>query len=416
MHANQTVSTLPLFLTFDSHVNVSDLSPSSTAAPWRTQEVFVWGASPNDAKMKAWREIAPKAQLSFYMPYSRAPSASKGFGLGFWLREHPDWILYRCDRKTVAFWNEETAPTGSVPLDFTNPDVIRWQVENQSVFAQQYGYDAMAFDNYGGGARQGASPGQACGVWLRNGTEWAYRLNQSGSTFSDRQSAAVRNASIVWLERTRALMAQRTPSLGLVPNLCIDEPSKSRTPADWARTEDAARVLNAATAILSERGFTGWGAGPIAEAELLNEWSWMERLAAAGKPYYSVNEVRAGVNASSAEWVVGSFLIGMQPTASGVWLGGVQDYGGWSFSSPALSAPIGDPVTSRQLLDAGVWMRNFSGGLAVVNPRDARAAVHVGLPRGGGAWRNLTGGAATRVDGSGSLALESHSAAVLLFG
>ena len=154
-------STLPpLFLTFDSHVNVSDLSPSSSAAPWRAQELFVWGASTNKQKMEAWRAIAPQAKLSYYMPYSRAPSSSKGFGLDFWLREHPDWILYRCDRKTVAFWNAESAPTGSVPLDFTNPDVIRWQVENQSVFAQQHGYDAMAFDNYGGGARQGASPGQ----------------------------------------------------------------------------------------------------------------------------------------------------------------------------------------------------------------------------------------------------------------
>lgn len=409
-------STLPpLFLTFDSHVNVSDLSPSSSAAPWRAQELFVWGASTNKQKMEAWRAIAPQAKLSYYMPYSRAPSSSKGFGLDFWLREHPDWILYRCDRKTVAFWNAESAPTGSVPLDFTNPDVIRWQVENQSVFAQQHGYDAMAFDNYGGGARQGASPGQACGVWLRNGTEWSYRFNQTGATFSDLQSAAVRNASVVWLEHTRKLMAKVTPSLGVVPNLCIDRPSTAHTPPDWAKSEDAARVLKASTAVLSERGFTGWGARKASEAELLNEYGWMERLAAAGKAYYSVNEVKGGVDASWAEWVLGAFLVGMQPDGlSAVWLGGVQDYGGWSFSSAGLSAPIGDPIGRRQPLDAGVWFRNFSGGLALVNPRDAAASVHVGLRRDG--WRNMTAGAATPVDRSGSLRLDPHSASVLLFG
>ena len=69
--------------------------------------------------------------------------------------QHPDWILYQCDRKTVAFWDGQTAPTGSVPLVYTNPDVIAWQVGNQSVLADSLGYDSMAFDNFGGGAREG---------------------------------------------------------------------------------------------------------------------------------------------------------------------------------------------------------------------------------------------------------------------
>lgn len=408
------LATLPLFVTFDSHVDIRDLNGSSAAAPWRAQEVFVWGATDNAAKMAAWRKAVPHAKLSYYMPYSRAPSASRGFGLEFWQREHPDWILYRCDRKTVAFWNDETAPTGSVPLDFTNPDVIRWQVENQSKTAAQLGYDAMAFDNYGGGARQGASPGEACGVWLRNGTQWEYRFNQSGHTFSDLQSAAVRNASVVWLESVRARMAQLTPSLGIVPNLCIDEPSKSHTPADWAKSADAARVMAASTAVLSERGFTQWGSAKVGEAELLNEWGWIDRLAAASKAYYSINEVQAGVNASWVEWVIGAFLMAMQPAGlSGLWLGGVQDYGGWSYTSRGLSAPIGAPLAGRRQLDAGVWIRNFSGGVALVNPRPGRATVHVG---GGDArgWRNLTGGPAS-VDRSGSVQLEPASSRVLLY-
>ena len=409
------LSTLPLFLTFDSHVPIADLNASSSAAPWRSQEAFVWGAAPDEAKIKAWRSVAPHAKLSYYMPYSRAPSASKGFGLSFWLREHPDWVLYRCDRKTVAYWDGESAPTGSVPLDFTNPDVIRWQVANQSKFAEAHGYDAMAFDNYGGGARQGANPGQACGVWLCNGTQWAYRFNQSGATFSTRQAAAVRNASIVWLELANHLMAQLTPSLGIIPNLCIDEPSKSRTPPDWAKSADAARVLKASTAVLSERGFTGWGSVRVSEAELLNEYAWMDRLAAAGKAYYSLNEVKGGVNASWAEWAIGAFLVGMQPRHSGLWLGGVQDYGGWSFSSPGLSARIGHPIDRRQQLDAGVWMRNFSGGVALINPRSATARIHVGAGALHGGWRNLTGGTAS-VDMSGALALGPASACVLLFG
>ena len=161
----------PLFVTFDSHI-----SPSSIAkVPFLSQEVFVWGAT--TSHVPAWRDASPDIKLSYYMPYSRAPAARLGFDLSFWQAEHPDWILYRCDRKTVAFWDGESGNTGSVPLDFTNPDVIAWQVKNQSVYAHRLGYDAMAFDNFGGGARQGANVGQACGIIDRTG-KWQYRFNQ----------------------------------------------------------------------------------------------------------------------------------------------------------------------------------------------------------------------------------------------
>ena len=89
------------------------------------------------------------------MPYSRSPAAAAGFDLAFWNQTHPDWVLMQCDRKTVAFWDHETAPSGSVPLDFTNPEVIKWQMTNQSAYAVALNFSAIAVDNFGGGARQG---------------------------------------------------------------------------------------------------------------------------------------------------------------------------------------------------------------------------------------------------------------------
>jgi hypothetical protein len=130
----------------------------------------VWGADAFRPTFQLWREQRQSVQLSYYMPYSRAPSASLGFDLAWFQEHHPDWVMYRCDKTTVAFWGTETAPHGSVPLDFTNPEVIEWQMANQSALAYHLGYGAMAFDNFGGGARQGANSGQACGVWQRNGS------------------------------------------------------------------------------------------------------------------------------------------------------------------------------------------------------------------------------------------------------
>ena len=172
-----TTTSLPLFVTFDAGIPAANIS--SNVTPFVGQEQFVWGADPDPDKLSSWRLASPDIQLSYYMPFSRAPAASKGFDLDFFLQNHPDWVLYQCDRETVAFWDGQTAPTGSVPIDFTNRDVIEWQVKNQSVYAAKMGYDAMAFDNFGDGARQGANPGKACGVKLRNGT-WAPRFGQTG--------------------------------------------------------------------------------------------------------------------------------------------------------------------------------------------------------------------------------------------
>ena len=276
---------VPLFLTFDSHVD-----PATVAqVPWLDQEVFVWGSSGwmEPELLAAWKAAAPHVKLSYYMPYSRAPGRAQCqcfTDITWWHEHHPDWIMYRCDRKTVAYWGTETAAThGSVPLDFTNPDVVDWQIQNQSSVATKFGYSAMAFDNFGGGARHGANPGQACGVWQRNGT-WKELFKPVSKGDG---SADIAEASVRWIELAKQRLAVHAPRLGIIPNLCIDRPSGRSSSAklwnetcgtangdcDWATSTMAARVLAASTAILSERGFTGWGGGPVGSEELVRQRS-----------------------------------------------------------------------------------------------------------------------------------------------
>jgi len=250
------------------------------------------------------------------MPYSRAPAARLGFTLDWFQAHHPDWVMYRCDRKTVAFWGAETAPHGSVPLDFTNADVIEWQMANQSSIAHRLGYSAMAFDNFGGGARQGANNGQACGVWQRNGS-WTqvFQPVPKGDGALDFAEASVR-----WIEQAKERMAVHAPGLGIVPNLCIDRPSKggiwtnSSIHGDWATSSAAQRVMAVSTGILSERGFSGWGAARAGAGELEDELRWMARLEAAGKGYFTINEVTEKEWSKEwVAWVLGCFLLGKQP-------------------------------------------------------------------------------------------------------
>mgnify|MGYP001189770748 CR=1 FL=1 len=91
----------PIFLTFDSGIP----SENITTSTFPKQIEFVWGAS--TTHVQAWRRANPNTKLSYYMPYSRAPAANLGFTLSHFQKYHPDWILYRCDRKSVAFWDGE---------------------------------------------------------------------------------------------------------------------------------------------------------------------------------------------------------------------------------------------------------------------------------------------------------------------
>ncbi len=366
---SSAVGTSPLFVTFDSNIDPGTINNESS--PFLSQIKFVWGSS-GDARRERWRANSPSTQLSYYMPYSRAPSAALGFDLSFWQTQHPDWILYQCDRKTVAFWDGQTAPTGSVPLDFTNPDVIAWQVGNQSVLADSLGYDSMAFDNFGGGAREGANPGKACGVYDKSGV-WQYRFGQNSAVYNDTKSAPLfREASVSWIEQVSSLMRNVTPGLGIVPNLCVDN-------AGWSDSSDAKRVAMSATGVLSERGFTGWGSGRIQEHELLDEYRWMAMLSKLGKSYYSINEVsKEEWSEDWIEWVMACFLIGQQPGAA-LWIGTVQGYGGYSIQ-PETAVNLGAPTGDR--FRTGEWpilmQRNFTNGIVILNPSETSSSVFVG--------------------------------------
>ena len=484
-------SSLPLFVTFDGGLSPSKIAAAaSTVAP---RETFVWGASPGN--LRAWQAAAPHASLSFYMPYSRAPAASMGFDLAFFQAHHPDWVLYGCDRTTVAFWDGQTAKSGSVPLDFTNPAVVEWQMRNQSVPARSLGYDAMAFDNFGGGARQGANSGRACGVWVeagegaggdgageeaeekteeeteeeteagkkrtaksgshsthninrsrnrshsrsRSGRVWSYRFNQSSSTFDTSQGNAFREVSVEWLERASKLMKVLVPGMGIVPNQAIG-------PSGWGRGPLGARVAAASTGMLSERGFTGWANGPVTETELLDEYAWMAALEKQNTSYYSINEVPGNmVSDAWAEWVIGAFLVGAQPHSS-LWLGLIQGYGGFSYSHPGLGVPVGTPLganftvvepcnaslgardelgvrlprnASSLRVEAGpgpgpglglgnLLLRNYTNGIALVNPTLSSHHVDVGAGR---AFHSLTGHATA----GGVIEMGAQSALVLVY-
>ena len=159
------------FLNMDYYIPTSEINSSRA----RLYD-YVWGVgvplrlaaghptiTPEPGHLDAWIASSPGTVRSAYIPYERQP-----FGLNAsWLKAFaPDWLLYTCDRKTPANGERGPCSAGSLlsppvlrtalgqnttfaPLDMTNPDVVKWQVEVAAAPALQAGYNSIALDNFG---------------------------------------------------------------------------------------------------------------------------------------------------------------------------------------------------------------------------------------------------------------------------
>lgn len=66
--------------------------------------------------------------------------------LSWWKKNHPTWLVYKCDQKTPArLQGDEDGP---YVLDISNPDVIAWQVKTYAKMAANEGYKYLATDNF----------------------------------------------------------------------------------------------------------------------------------------------------------------------------------------------------------------------------------------------------------------------------
>jgi hypothetical protein len=82
-----------------------------------------------------------------------------------WLQtNHPEWILYECDRKTVKMW-DRTDPQ----IDTSQPEVVAWQLAQMAGPDSpliKAGYNAISVDNF----LVDVSGFGACGHFAKNGS------------------------------------------------------------------------------------------------------------------------------------------------------------------------------------------------------------------------------------------------------
>ncbi len=334
-----TWSNIHLFLTFDYNI-------SNPAASARNYD-FVWGASANN--VSAFRSANPNIFLTYYIPFFRDAgtfSDSQPYSLSYWQTTHPDWILYQCDRHTPAY--EFGDP--NVPLDFTNPAVVQWQVQTYAEPAAAGGYDGIAADNLGFHNHSGA-----CGVYV-NG-KWVQHY--SGQLVDPQWNVDV----ITWLARMQQALHHLQHPLALIANFGLGN-------LPWNDVQ-VQQVVSHTDGILGEEGFTNYGSGYLTDSAWIQKIQFIESVQQQEKPYYIIDQFHS-VGHAEIQWALASYLM-CKEQAAALYISTAQGYGSATWYSE-YTVPIGTP--SGSMYEAqNVYWRDYSNGLVIVNPSSTNTYI-----------------------------------------
>jgi len=332
-----TWNNIHLFQSFDYNIH-------DAAAIARYYD-FVWGVSPG--QVAAFRAGNSKTLISYYIPFHRDggtfsnQDVGKQHNLAYWKNFHPDWVLYQCDRSTPAF--EYGNP--NIPLDFTNPAVISWQIQTYAQPASENGYGAIAADNL-----NMENLFAACGFY-RNG-RWMQRY--TGEINDPQWRADI----VTWVTRMQAALYALHHPLALIPNLSIGSVAFNDPTVQ--------QVIDHVDGVLDEGGFTDYGHSYVTDLTWVHYVRFIEHVQQENKPYYIVNQFKPyTLGSSQIEWVLASYLMGKHHLAS-VSIVTSQEYGSdkrFSQYNAQIGSPNGEFYQSQ-----GVYWRTYSNGLVVVNP------------------------------------------------
>lgn len=296
---------------------------------------FVWGAAGYNVSI--WKQYNQSIKLSYYLPFNRDPEVND---LQWWQTNHPDWVMYRCDKHTPAYKNNEP----NIPLDISNPAVRSWQLQNFVLPAAQQGYTAIGWDNldpdwYG-----------ACGHY-QNG-QWVQLY--SGNT----DDANWRRDVLDWLAfQKQQLHALQTPLLS-IPNVDFSGWAPQGLPVLEQITDNSDQILE-------EQGFIGPGRITASLWSTLRDWLLYTQ--AHGKMFYSSNGTSHDPDETDVLWTLANYLLINQGNLS-LWLSRDQAYGVPVVSYPQYQAASALQFPTSQLyLSQNLYRRDYAGGLALVN-------------------------------------------------
>lgn len=357
---------------------------------------YVWGAEgvgPDGIK----NIPAPGVWHEYYVPWLSAPGNSPYYRPKWFRQHHPDWLLYRSNRRELAW-------SGNLfTLDYTNPDVQRYVASHWLLPALAHGYDGISFDHPLGYNNAGvAGHYSTAGRWVQQYTG-AYQ----DPAYARAMATAVRDIA--------DLVHRSYPSATITNN---NSYNCRNDPAIWSA------VLPGLTSLFDEQGFTNYGAAanPYIEAQpgtycsnqwlskvqALTRWDAAHLLTLDNQEPYAVSTDLTSVSPQARfdlQWALANYFLVKGPQTY-FWWGGEQQYSYATFWQPEYSAlaGIGSPHNGYYA-SQGVYMRAYTHGLVLVNPSPDKSVTFSFPP---GTYQDLYGNPVA------TTSMPAHSGMVLL--
>ena len=315
---------------------------------------FIWGSD----IAQVWGNESSAIVPSLYTPY--AWDGGWGGNLTWWQTHHPEWLLYKCDRKTPAYWNMVKA---NVPFDMSNRDTVQFHFDHISkAFASTSGYKALAADMF-----YLENTAAACGVWRAptpsSAPQWVRLF--SGARSGDPKWEA---AQIQWAQQFRSMLHAHDPPLLLIPNYSLLGRS-------W-NDPLLQRLLESVDGILDEQGYSNYAGMNSGAAYFENLLKHQINVQQKGCAYYTINEVKNTNDNATRRFVGGSYLQGRN-NASALFMSAVQDYGEVVPRRVEFDAPVGRALGPATEPQPGCWIREFSDAVVAVNANKVNSTACV---------------------------------------
>jgi len=311
---------------------------------------FVWGTG----KPAAWKSGNASIITSWYAPFDG--DFSLNHNLQWWLANHPSWVLYKCDHKRLASLDG----LKNVPLDISNPAVVRWQMSTYAPGMENAGYDALAEDLVSLNNSTGG-----CGVFV-NGV-WTQRF--TGQKVDSAWSSAV----LAWHAYAyRYLHGLSRPLL-----VAINGVPESQQFGD----PNEEQLLSHVDIMDDESSFTDYGTGYASQQKVGLILQWMKYAQQQGVAYIVDDKWNTNkLSQQQFDWGVATYMLGKYHLAS-LWIDHLPGYG-QEYWVKQYNAKIGSPCSDMYPdgNDSGVWYRKFSGSFVVVNS-SSNQTYTVSLPQ-----------------------------------
>jgi Hypothetical glycosyl hydrolase family 15 len=351
------------FLVFDNNVTENELTLLS-------RYDFIWGAGTYVHTHQP--PIPPKMLVTFYMTGDRDDNAwfivnNVHRDLAWYQLNHPDWIVYQCDRQNPAY--EFGQPL--VPIDISNPGVIAFQASAYGQWGADHGEDGLAADNM---SLQNVEANR-CGIF--KGQSWVqlYSGNQQDPKFA---------ADVVnWAHQLRARLHKLSPPQRLIVNLATIDFLHPQQPY-------LQRFFHEVDGVLEEGGFFDTSLRPLGDNDWVQKIRLIRDIQRLGVPYYGINEYPLPPNAPTdcsaagqvspqfIGWSVASYLMSKEHSAA-MYMSRAQQYG-CALWYPEYQAKVGHPC-GEMFKAQNVYIRDHSKALSIVNT-SATETFRVNLPAG----------------------------------